>query len=59
LAELIGSVREVVTGLMLDLRRRGLIEYKRGEVRPRLPELARLLEEGEPQQGAVLMTSDK
>jgi CRP-like cAMP-binding protein len=48
LAELIGSAREVVTGLMLDLRRRGLIDYKRGEVRPCLPKLARFLGEEEP-----------
>ncbi|MGH9843144.1 MAG: Crp/Fnr family transcriptional regulator [Blastocatellia bacterium] len=55
IAGLIGSAREVVTGLMLDLRRRGLIEYKRGEVRPCLPKLARFLEEEEPLQGAVLI----
>jgi len=48
IAGLIGSAREVVTGLMLDLRRRGLIDYKRGEVRPCLPKLARFLEEEEP-----------
>jgi len=48
LAGLIGSAREVVTGLMLDLRRRGLIDYKRGEVRPCLPKLAHFLGEGEP-----------
>ena len=47
IAGLIGSAREVVTGLMLDLRRRGLIDYKRGEVRPCLPKLAQFLEEGE------------
>lgn len=45
LAELIGSAREVVTGMMLDLRHRGLIEYKRGEVRPCLPKLAQLLDQ--------------
>jgi len=45
IAELIGSSREAITLLMLDLRRRGLIEYKRGEVRPCLPKLARFLEE--------------
>jgi CRP/FNR family transcriptional regulator, cyclic AMP receptor protein len=45
IAGLIGSAREVVTGLMLDLRRRGLIDYKRGEVRPCLPKLARFLQE--------------
>src|SRR5262245_8453739 len=47
IAELIGSSREAITLLMLDLRRRGLIEYKRGEVRPCLPKLARFLEEEE------------
>ena len=45
IAGLIGSAREVVTGLMLDLRRRGLIDYKRGEARPCSPKLARFLEE--------------
>lgn len=45
IAGLIGSAREVVTGLMLDLRRRGLIDYKRGEVCPCLPKLAHFLEE--------------
>lgn len=50
IAELIGSTREVVTGLMLDLRRRGLIDYKRGEARPCLPKLARFPEE-EAQRG--------
>lgn len=48
IAGLIGSAREVVTGLMLDLRRRGLIDYKRGEVCPCLPKLAHFLEEEEP-----------
>ncbi len=33
LAELIGSTREVVTGIMLEFRRRRLIDYKRGVVR--------------------------
>jgi CRP-like cAMP-binding protein len=47
LAELIGSAREVVTGLMLNLRQRGIIEYKRGEARPNLAKLARLLDQGE------------
>jgi CRP/FNR family transcriptional regulator len=47
LAELIGSAREVVTGLMLDLRQHGLVEYKRGEVRPNLAKLARFLNQGE------------
>lgn len=47
LAEVIGSAREVVTGLMLDLRQRGLVEYKRGEARPDVAKLARLLSQGE------------
>jgi CRP/FNR family cyclic AMP-dependent transcriptional regulator len=45
LAELIGSTREVVTSMMIELRQRGLIEYKRGEVRPDLPKLVELLAE--------------
>jgi CRP/FNR family transcriptional regulator len=47
LADLIGSAREVVTGLMLDLRQRGLVEYKRGMVRPNLAKLVRFLDQGE------------
>jgi len=43
LAELIGSTREVVTGMMLEFRRRGLIDYKRGEVRPRVTRLEQFL----------------
>jgi CRP/FNR family transcriptional regulator len=46
LAELIGSTREVVTGMMLEFRQRGLIDYKRGEVRPRVARLNRFLLEG-------------
>ncbi|HZS03360.1 MAG TPA: Crp/Fnr family transcriptional regulator [Blastocatellia bacterium] len=46
LAELIGSSREVVTSLMIELRRLGLVDYKRGNVYPRLPELERFLAEG-------------
>lgn len=45
LAELIGSTREVVTGMMIEFRQRGLIEYKRGDIRPNLARLARFLEE--------------
>jgi CRP/FNR family transcriptional regulator len=45
LAELIGSTREVVTGMMIELRQRGLIDYKRGEVRPDLARLERFLTE--------------
>jgi len=43
LAELIGSTREVVTSMMIELRQRGLIEYKRGDVRPHLPKLVQFL----------------
>jgi len=39
LAELIGSTREVVTGMMIEFRQRGLIDYKRGDIRPNLPGL--------------------
>jgi CRP/FNR family transcriptional regulator len=44
LAELIGSTREVVTGMMIDFRQRGLVDYKRGDIRPNLPRLMRFLE---------------
>jgi CRP-like cAMP-binding protein len=47
LAELIGSTREVVTGMMIEFRQRGLIEYKRGDIRPNLARLTRFLEENE------------
>jgi CRP/FNR family transcriptional regulator len=43
LAELIGSTREVVTSMMIELRHRGLIEYKRGDIRPHLPKLVQFL----------------
>lgn len=43
LAELIGSTREVVTGMMLEFRQQGLIEYKRGEVRPDVTRLEQFL----------------
>jgi CRP-like cAMP-binding protein len=43
LAELIGSTREVVTGMMIEFRQRGLIEYKRGDIRPHLPKLIQFL----------------
>src|SRR5215475_2708524 len=43
LAELIGSTREVVTGMMIDFRQRGLIDYKRGDIRPNLPGLIHFL----------------
>ncbi len=45
LAELIGSTREVVTGMMIEFRQRGLIEYKRGDIRPDLVKLNRFLAE--------------
>jgi CRP-like cAMP-binding protein len=45
LAELIGSTREVVTGMMLEFRQRGLIEYKRGDVRPDVARLEHFLAE--------------
>jgi CRP/FNR family cyclic AMP-dependent transcriptional regulator len=45
LAELIGSTREVVTGMMLEFRQRGLIDYKRGDVRPDVTRLERFLAE--------------
>ena len=48
LAELTGSTREVVTGMMIEFRQRGLIEYKRGDIRPHLPKLIQFLSaEGE------------
>jgi len=43
LAELIGSTREVVTGMMIEFRQRGLIDYKRGDIRPNLPGLIHFL----------------
>jgi CRP-like cAMP-binding protein len=46
-AELIGSTREVVTGMMIEFRQRGLIEYKRGDIRPNLARLKRFLDENE------------
>jgi CRP/FNR family transcriptional regulator len=45
LAELIGSTREVVTSMMIELRQRGLVDYKRGDVRPHLTKLAQFLTE--------------
>jgi len=43
LAELIGSTREVVTGMMIEFRQRGLIDYKRGDIQPNLPGLTHFL----------------
>lgn len=45
LAELIGSTREVVTGMMIEFRQHGLIEYKRGDIRTNLPQLAKFMDE--------------
>jgi len=53
LAELIGSTREVVTGMMIEFRQNKLIEYKRGDIRPNLKELSAFLSEGEPQYHAI------
>jgi CRP/FNR family transcriptional regulator len=46
LAELIGSTREVVTGMMIEFRQDGLIDYRRGDIRPNLPRLGQFLNEG-------------
>ncbi len=43
LAELIGSTREVVTGMMIEFRQRELIDYKRGDIRPNLTRLIQFL----------------
>ena len=43
LAELIGSTREVVTGMMIEFRQQGLIDYKRGDIRPNLSKLHQFL----------------
>jgi CRP/FNR family transcriptional regulator len=51
LAELIGSTREVVTGMMIEFRQRGLIAYKRGDIRPDLSGLIHFLN-GAPKSGA-------
>jgi CRP/FNR family cyclic AMP-dependent transcriptional regulator len=48
LAQLIGSTREVVTGMMIEFRQAGLIDYKRGDIRPILSRLASFLEENMP-----------
>lgn len=45
LAELIGSSREVVTSLMIELRKLGLVDYKRGNVYPHLVGLQQFLAE--------------
>lgn len=47
LAELIGSTREVVTGMMIEFRNHGLIEYKRGDIRPNSSRLMQFLNEEE------------
>lgn len=43
LAELIGSTREVVTGMMIEFRQNGLIDYKRGNISPNVNKLAQFL----------------
>lgn len=48
LAQLIGSTREVVTGMMIEFRQSGLIDYKRGDIRPNLARLTRFLDENTP-----------
>lgn len=48
LAQLIGSTREVVTGMMIEFRQSGLIDYRRGDIRPNLARLARFLDENTP-----------
>jgi CRP/FNR family transcriptional regulator len=54
LAELIGSTREVVTGMMIEFRQRGLIDYKRSDIRPNPPNLIQFLNEnGNPERQAV------
>lgn len=55
LAELIGSTREVVTGMMIEFRQQKLIEYKRGDIRPNLPHLLQFLAE-EEHRGRILLT---
>lgn len=47
LAELIGSTREVVTGMMIEFRQQGLIDYKRGDIRTNLPKLENFLKHKE------------
>ena len=43
LAELIGSTREVVTGMMIEFRQSGLIDYKRGNISPNVGKLTQFL----------------
>jgi len=47
LAELIGSTREVVTGMMIEFRQHGLIDYKRGDIRTNVPQLIKFLDEND------------
>ncbi len=54
LAELIGSTREVVTGMMIEFRQRGLIDYKRGDIRPNTPGLIHFLNGSQ-----LLLTADR
>lgn len=44
LAELIGSTREVVTGMMIEFRQLGLIDYKRGNINPHVNKLTQFLQ---------------
>lgn len=44
LAELIGSTREVVTGMMIEFRQLGLIDYKRGNISPHVNKLTQFLQ---------------
>ncbi len=54
LAELIGSTREVVTGMMIEFRQQGLIDYKRSDIRPNLPRLIQFLNgNGKPLRQAI------
>ena len=55
LAELIGSTREVVTGMMIEFRQQKLIDYKRGDIRPNIPRLKQFLAE-EEHHGRLLLT---
>lgn len=48
LAELIGSTREVVTGMMIEFRQRGLIDYKRGNITPNSRQLTWFLSDQIP-----------
>jgi CRP/FNR family transcriptional regulator len=53
LAEYIGSTREVVTGMMIEFRQQGLIDYKRGDIRPNLDELIRFIGDHAPERRKI------